>query len=136
MAHKIFRSAAWATILLMAPIPALAQPGLNQEPWSPPAHDQNSMAVVMATMDGDLNSGSSGAASGPTLVCGGGGGTTASTATANSTCIILNNSSGSSVGTGQESNGTQSSNSSSSTNTVTNKANTMSGALSSLVPGG
>ena len=132
MAYSKIRGAACAAALLIAPLPAFAQPGLNQDPWSPPVHDQNSMAVVMAQMDGSLSNSGSTASSGQTLVCGGGGGT--ASATANSTCIIVNNSSGSVVSAGQDSNGNQTATSSTSTKTVTN-TNTMSGALSALVPG-
>ena len=132
MAYSKIRGAACAAIFLIAPLPAFAQPGLNQDPWSPPAHDQNTMAVVMAQMDGSLSNNGSSASSGQTLVCGGGGGT--ASATANSTCIIVNNSSGSVVSAGQDSNGSQTATSSTSTKTVTN-SNTMSGALSALVPG-
>ena len=128
MAHTNIRVALFATMLLIAPLPALAQPGLNNEPWSPQATDPGTMAIAMAQMNG---SDPSSPQPSQTLVCGGGAG---STATANSTCIILNNSTGSTVGTGQDSNGSQTATATSSTKTVSN-TNTMSGALSTLVPG-
>lgn len=129
MTHaRMFRSIAWSVVLLIAPVAALAQPGLNNEPWSAQAYDQSTMAIAMAQMNGQDPSSSTPS---QTLVCGGGTGT--SSATANSTCIILNNSTGSTVGTGQTSDGSQTATSTTQTKTVTN---TMSGALSGLVPGG
>src|SRR5690242_160751 len=108
MARSKVRSALLATMFVVAPLPALAQPGLNNEPWSAQPFDQSSMAIAMAQMNGDPTSST---APSQTLVCGGG---TGATATANSTCIILNNSSGSTVGAGQDSNGSQTATSSTS----------------------
>lgn len=119
----------FGTVLFAAGL-AMAQPGQNQEAWSPAPRDRAGLAVVMGQANGDIDTsgGSGSGASATTLVCGGGGGT--SSATANSTCIILNNATGS-VGIGQDSVGDQGA----TTSTATGNSNTMSSALAGLMSG-
>ncbi|RCK43325.1 hypothetical protein TH25_21930 [Thalassospira profundimaris] len=97
-----------------------AQAQMFEKPWSAPAQNRASLAVVMKQAESGMLSGTgTGASSGTNsltqLVCGGGGGT--ANATANSACVILNNSNGT-VNTGQDSVGDQTANSNTQTNTT------------------
>lgn len=117
--------------LLIGATSAYAGAGQNKEAWSGQRYDRAAMAVIMRNVDSGTSASSASLNAGTTLVCGGGGGT--ASATANSACIIVNNGSAD-ISTGQASDGGQTA--SSSTSTTTSDANSMSSALSSLVPGG
>ena len=122
-------AAAVAWMLLLGAHSAGAQPGQNKEPWSGQKYDRAAMAVIMRQIDNGASASSNSVSAGATLVCGGGGGT--SSATANSSCIIINNGSAN-INAGQASDGAQSAQSDSTT--VTSDPNSMSSALSALVP--
>ena len=122
-------AAAFAWTLLLGAHSAFAQPGQNKEPWNGQKYDRAAMAVIMHQLDSGSSASSNSVTAGTTLVCGGGGGT--SSATANSSCIIINNGSAN-INAGQASDGAQSAQSDSTT--VTSDPNSMSSALSALVP--
>ncbi len=130
--HRRRRSVmAIGCFLLVSATTAPAQPGQNTQPWSGESVDRGTMAVIMHQVDSGANTSSSSVNAGTTLVCGGGGGT--SSATANSSCIIINNGSAQ-LNTGQTSAGGQSAQSSTS-GITTSDPNSISNALSALVPG-